>query len=548
MTPFRLVLLSAVLLPVYTVNIDRFIEQIQLPKFSSNRLFPLLKFSFNSKVLTVIFADSVTSGASLAAQDMLKYNMDAKIVVVYKSCIDLTYVTESFVTKGYHNIVYICIDDRAVFTFESFPAIVFQKYQFRETYIPYFPNKIANIKGYPVKVALVQEIPKAMAYTSNGNQYYVGYMYRIIETFVQRIRGTMDSIIMEDQEAITKYRDHDYLKHNMADFMMRIYNMEAENYDWTGFLHVNQNVSDTLELSKHVVITPSPKEIDRGEYIFRPIQSLVWILLFTFLTVATSALYIPSRLLFGIADFSLLWMNLFRTITYQSFNMVYCRSSKTVTTFFFLVTVVGFTVTTFYSTYLGSFVTTPIVEHPLDTMDDIQKSGLKVVILEHSEEWYGFFFPMDKYGDVFVLENITSLSSKLDNFDTTFCYITTELRWKYFIKPQMDMMNRRPFRLSNIAVVDVAFYINLNPQSFYRSELNRFLQLIRDYGLYQYWTNNAYFEGLKYKITEKGILGVANNYFRPLNITFFEKLIIIWIILCGFAFFVFCGELLFVNF
>lgn len=184
---------------------------------------------------------------------------------------------------------------------------------------------------------------------------------------------------------------------------------------------------------------------------------------------------------------------------------------------------IGFILTTWYCSLIGSFVTTTLYEKPFENFEDIRKYGLKI-LTDDFDNILSRFPEIWKNRDVFKNVSRMEFFEHGNAFDTNYGYLEYGDRWEYFYKARMKYENREVFKKTNIIVNYFPIAVHVKANSIFKGHINQYLGIIRDVGLYQHWTKGVFLDALPYKRRE--VLKFCKYYQNDLyirNYSFMDK-------------------------
>lgn len=134
--------------------------------------------------------------------------------------------------------------------------------------------------------------------------------------------------------------------------------------------------------------------------------------------------------------------------------------------------------------------------------------------------------------------------SYANQLNDTFGYLTYGDQWEYYFQPRMDYLNRKIFTETKVLVNYHPIYLRVKKNSIYKESFDRFLNHIRDFGLYQRWTKGAFTEAIYYKLKSKWNIEESYTKFefankiecqgipkiRPINVFYLKYCILLYFV------------------
>lgn len=481
--------------------------------FSKNSTYPILKFSFNSKILHIILTSNFKNLLEIP-KNLLLYQTLSIILIIFQEPISLEAIFQYMLSLSYLNVVcvyYMNFESNSeFFTYDVVgnnfclmdpicnACASYNVSPLLEKNIYHFNGNLKLIKNFEtfsktsISLHTVNEFPRAQLYSTIEA---FGYIARIVHSFSDWVGSGLRLHITSDSalEKIGKKMEKLELESH-SDFSTAF-----EKFYINQNLHEIQKMSTVLEIMPWLIIVPVSKPLPIEYYIFKPFDGIVWFLII--LTVISISVIAKGNFLVNFCDF-------LRATLSQSY--IFHSISKT-SKWHIMCVGFGFIFTTWYISLIGSFVTTNLYNKPLKTFEDIRKSGLKILIDNQAEI---SFSEISQNFDIFQIISRVKFFQHGNLNNDSYGYLEYGDRWEYYFKPRMAYDNRQYFRATGLVVsyFPISFQMKIN--FIYREKFNRFLNLIRDVGLYQGWTKKSFTEAINYKL--KGVLKLCKAYdFNP---------------------------------
>lgn len=476
----------------------------------------ILKFRVTSRLVTLVFS---FEDASLDMLDqLLKYNTNTRILFISANTSSVSIVRDRIRDIKYSRALFIDVTSSSYETFGFFPSFEPTSNTFRETKVRIFESKVKNLHGYEIRVGHVENAPRGMKYyDSEGNLHLMGYVATILKVFCERINGSFTPVLIEDSQEDV---DKKMLSNGEIDFITTYYNFASRNL--SKFYENLQNVSETLELVEMTIMTPAPKEIQEKYYTIKPFDWRVWSIMFALWIYSSGSIAFVARKTSQTGDFSYFLGIVQRAFLNQPFQFPKNNPFQAMKIFYILIILFGFIMNLLYSALLGSFLATQLKEDSINTIEDFIEKKKYVLLASSDYRIIESNFDMDYFGPVFEVVDRAYFRYQKSTLNPSYSYVEKTDHWKYFAYPLMKFHNDFHFQLTQVKLNVFNFYLNINADSLYKEELNRFVYLIRDVGLYQFWCGNAFLDNLRYKLYPYFYSNQRGVTVDPLELDYFE--------------------------
>uniref|UniRef100_T1GCL9 Ionotropic glutamate receptor C-terminal domain-containing protein n=1 Tax=Megaselia scalaris TaxID=36166 RepID=T1GCL9_MEGSC len=197
----------------------------------------------------------------------------------------------------------------------------------------------------------------------------IGRIYKLVNNFIQFINGSVQYILEIDNGA-----SYELLKY--FDFWTKIVSTTLAD-DLKLFPLNCEITSNILEKYNLLVIVPKAEYIDSSQYIAKPVSLSLWVLCLVYLiygsTLLSATFFIIKRDLSTWRTFN----QLLRSLMSQSYTSP--LPGLQMTTVYLLAMSLEFIMTIFYSTFLGSFLTTYIREPQISILEELKRANMKIM-------------------------------------------------------------------------------------------------------------------------------------------------------------------------
>lgn len=488
-----------------------------------------LKFLFGRRCMSTVFFGNATEESVLIVVQFLKLSFMQRTILIFD---DEEFIEMSVsLFKKFQNL--IIINMKSFTKCKCFSDNKGNVHAFNGNVPP--KAVFTDISGEKVIVNGFQYAPYCMVYYNEISKRYefYGLVSHILENFINYINGTANFIPAKElyKRNITEAQPE--IGANFSTFVQFLPGLQ-----YSLNMRISQLRSYPYDHFQVFLVFNSPHQIARDSYAFRPLNPSVWILNMIFIIYA-SALYTVSLKLAKIdksfwSSFSIV----FRSLLAQSFE-----PDKTLVCV--IAVVYGFMLTTAFSAFLGSYLTLLIFEEPLEGWSDIVKRNMTVFISDtyNVDEIRSNVPELDIYK-----EHITYVPPRTKhemiydgNIDSNTAFVENSGHWKYMMVPQMEFYDTRIYRTSKYSFGRSFMFIYHEYSLKYKYRLNRFLGLIKDSGLYNFWCNQAFYENLKYRFYPH-LKITRPTAVDTLTLKYFRKVFQVWSFGLFFASLAFCLE------
>lgn len=476
-----------------------------------------LKFRFSAKLITLVF--SFEKENLQLVDRILRYNTNTRILFISPNTSSVRrIVLDRIRDMKYSRAVFLDSTSLNYETFEFFPSFKAISKTFLRNESLIFVNRELNLHRFEIRVGHVENPPRGMKYyDSEGNLQLLGYVATMLKVFCERINGTFAPVLIEDSE---KFSDTEMLDHGEIDFITTYYNFASRNR--SKFYENLQNVSETLELVEMTIITPSPNEIPEKYYTIKPFGWRIWLTIFVLCLYSSGLVSIISKKTSQYGDFGYFLGIVQRAFIGFAFQYPKSNPFKAMKIFYMLLILFGFIINVFYSALLGSFLVAQLSEDPINTVEDFKQNQKYIILPLADYRVIETVFDMNYFESVFQLVDRPYFRYQKNILNTSYSYVEKTDHWKYFSYPLMDFHNDFRFHLTQIKLNVFNFYLNMNADSLYKDKLNRFIYLIRDVGLYQFWCRDAFLDNMRYKLYPYSYSYKDYSIVDPLDLDYFE--------------------------
>ncbi|CAD7077000.1 unnamed protein product [Hermetia illucens] len=267
-------------------------------------------------------------------------------------------------------------ENQKLYSFNPFPTLRIEKLPGGSECKDVFPNKVTNLKGFPIRTVQKYDHPRSFMYTNyKGRKVIGGYLAKVFYSWVSIHNASVE--IVDNTTVFIPDLVKRYLLQNKIDVAQHyLIPKDTENLTSTSSIYYG----------KLCTVVPQSSPIPPPLYLLLPFKPKVWYLIIYTIVYVTIADSICSFLVYGRLDLGRAFCNILRAIMYQGVERKNFRYRPFVAVRGQLF-VLGFILTNLFLGLLSSFVTVVVYEPESNTFEDIERSGVRL-LLQRSEFTY----------------------------------------------------------------------------------------------------------------------------------------------------------------
>lgn len=500
-------------------------DYLNLPRYENKNLgnikISTLKLQFNSEILTIIVTDKISKIPINFINRFLIFSKLETVLIISanEDFQSLNKTMHNFYRMRFTNIIHLDVVDfennQMLTSFESFP-------NFNLVTRPNFKKEtVTNIMLKEVPINFHRMWPFVLI--GKTDDEIGGISFHILKTFVKYINGTF---IYKAHRSMDTQLIH-------SDVYYSLPFLPLDQYKAL-YPYSSEVVSNVLDTSDYIIIMPKAKPTLKKLYLVRIFSKeiLIFTLVFVFFGSVMFSIYEKSTE--KEVTFWRIFGHLFRSSLAQSFP--WSTTFNLTSMFYFIPIWFGFILTLWFNAILGSFVTTTLYDKQAITFDDMRMMNIKFASyrdLSYAEK--------ERFKE--IPENLFVELSAQDHYllhfiPNEYAVAVYSHFWKYVMVPFMTFYKNTFFVLSDHVLETSVYRILLQPNCPFKETLNRFIDLIKDVGLYKHWCDSFFIDGLKDKFHGHHHY-VKRDSIQVLQIDFFTYpmlILIVGLTLAGSAF------------
>lgn len=196
----------------------------------------------------------------------------------------------------------------------------------------------------------------------------------------------------------------------------------------------------------------------------------------------------------------------------------------------------GFILTTWFNAILGSFTTTTLYDKQARTFDDMKNQNIKLAVSDD---------PLNLFKDISKDLVVFMESEELNNLvwaPNEYAKAMDSLAWNYFLVPFMNFYRRTFYIRGDQNLVTSFLHMSQRLETPHKEQLNRFIELIKDNGLYKHWCDIIYIDLMNSKIFSQYKFYTEQSSIQVLQLDFFTYAYLAWAVGLTLSFIVFLLE------
>lgn len=511
-----------------------------------------LAYSFHAKTMFIFFVEAQVSRYRMEAiHRRTEFFMDAWIIIVLPN--NSSESNKFDYVQAFHDIFHVNIIALDLKSFEA------EKKYYSMSLFPTFKKEIKTfVKAPPMKTNAMNAQGKRINFLCTDVRDYCsksprhhktlfGIHYYMIREFTKFINAD-----------IKVYHKNDRFKH--VDYNSSVghlpYNLVGAHSKFMIYHWKKSIITTRYSLD---VVVPTPVEMAQKYYIIRPFTSEIWITLTSFIIYTSVLLKLTFIVIKKESELMNLIGEVIKALLGQSIN--FKQKKRMVTVIQVMLIVFSFIVNIWYLSILGSFLTTHIYEKHLETVDDLHEYGTPMVMyqsyfnrfVDKDNQVSGNFFNSEKKlaklkDQIEITQNETLFFSLI--MKERYAFIMDSFRYENTYYPLMRFYNNYKFEKTDILLADSFHVFQDDPYSPYKTAFRRFVSLISDVGLLQYWQQDrSFIDRLQFNSVK---LGDRNNFWdfhkdtEPvvvLTLDYFLYIYLLWVLGVVMSILAFCCEM-----
>lgn len=506
-----------------TTSLDGF-NYLNLPRYDKTWT---LKLYFNNNFLSIILIDQISKSPLDLIEQIQQFSKLSTVVIISRSkdlkC--LNRIMEILYKMHFINVIHLDIEtfeeNKTFTTFNSFP-----EYQLISK-TKYEKQTVKDIMGKNVFIFFQYRIPYCFNDKQENN--LAGFSSHFFINFVKFVNGTLNYKLAELQfmhnlDTIFRNSSNTSVLHT-NDFLSSVPLVPQVTYK-EFYPFTSEMQSNYLDYSKFVILIPRSKSTEKKLYLLRIFSFGIWSSTLTFVIFASFVLSMHNVIRNKKANFWRAIGQFLRSCLGQAFpggTTVNFNSHLYFVSIWF-----GFVLTAWFSSILGSFTTTMLTEKQPRSLEDMRMQHIKLAVRYPLKEsnYTKMFIKFEEAKDVIVFVNESEIIS-LAIHPKEYAISVNSVVWYYFMVPLMEFYRNKYYIKGDFIMEDSFLRVIYRNDSIYKEQINRFIGLTRESGLYQHWCDIVHLEAMQMNLNPYDY-HQENNVIGALGLDFFTYPYCIW--------------------
>ncbi|XP_073817372.1 uncharacterized protein [Musca autumnalis] len=377
---------------------------------------------------------------------------------------------------------------------KPYPEFHWQLRSLKDKKLVYFPQHWRNLQGVNITTHTDQATPSTIAYKDEkGNWKLNGHAARLVLLFAEHFNGTLRMYKPLNEGEIGHFTIvGDMVTKGLIDIAMCLY----IGFSLESFIYA----SDIYEIGQGMIIVPCAQPLTTrdmfrillNEYFFGTV--VVCCVLFSVLHFVIDYyfdgnlnyldLVFNNRIIGGVLGLSFSG----RRSPWRSLKLVYI-----------ILFIAGLNINTQFSANMNTLFTSPPHYHQIETLADINESGLKIKVEKLDLSLMGGIL-LDIFRNIIISEDRVEYWKMRFNFNTTAGYYAPSSQWKLINLKQKYHRYKSFCTYENLTIHRfIPWSILLQPNSQYKEAFNNLLHRVHQAGLLDAWYESAFNDLVKLK-------------------------------------------------
>ncbi|XP_061392260.1 uncharacterized protein LOC133327733 [Musca vetustissima] len=396
-------------------------------------------------------------------------------------------------------------------TMDSIPEMNIKSVNLND-YIVMRKNRVVNLQGYPVKVAVGSKPPRVNAFfDEEGNLQLGGYYGHIVSMFISRFNATMDYVIMPNMSSYSILSCIESILEQTSDICSDAI-LFGNGIETTRPLHV---------VSSHLVV-PFDKPLENYNYFRKPFTIDVWICIaISFISTIVLLILIEYKE-YGQLRLVNSIFTTFSSLICASFSVehlppIYHYGVETILIFS------GFMISNYYLAVLSALLLTKIYEREIESIQDVLDHNLTIVTTEFQQYVLEVTKAPDRIRQQTVVFTEEEAVRNMQLLNTDYVYFGINAETDFFLYQQKYLSRPRMKKLEDEAVTTDIGEIPMRAYWPLQDLLMSHMENIFASGITMYLETETFEEGIR----QGDISFIPNRdlYVEPLSLEYF--------VLCG---------------
>ncbi|CAD7076997.1 unnamed protein product [Hermetia illucens] len=382
--------------------------------------------------------------------------------------------------------------NKKLYSFSPFPTLTIEKLPEGSVFEDLFPNKVGDLKGYPIRTVLKYDHPRSFTYTNYKSEMaFGGYLSKTFYTWITTHNASIQVIDDGHRDILNRPQIMNFLQNNTIDLAPHVLGLNVENMDSTS----------AILFGTVCIIVPQSSPIAPHNYLLLPFDRGVWYLILCIVIYVTFIECICGLLVYGRLDIGDAFCNLLLCIMYQSLERRSFKYRPFVAIHGQLM-LLGFILTNLFLGLLSSFLTVVVYERQSNTFEDIDKSGVKLMLEKDEFDYFvAFGIILAKFKHLFIFLSHEELMEQLRTLNDSYGYMIPSDKYEmiHFIEKPL---RRKIFHKTAIDSFGASSGMTIRDDAFFLDSFNKHITRTFDGGLNAKWINDIGRESIEVGIVK----------------------------------------------
>ncbi|XP_055854427.1 uncharacterized protein LOC129918103 [Episyrphus balteatus] len=490
---------------------EKLIEEVGIPVIlaTENSSF-YLKQNFNENLLTIIQFDEESAAAEELLQrlsEILQHLRFCKTIFMLKS-----FLRNDVVLKRLFNFCWQNRMINVVAVFQNFgTSSIFYSYSnfgmfkieeftwSKEDSVDVFPDRMRDLHRITLPILFGGSEPGViLSGNVNSSKIAGGLIWHFFHAFAKRHNAKLNRSSVST--TLSSNQMHRLVFNETIEIAGASMIVVQYPIEWYSYPYQMYDVSVILPLEPSIPIYKVFAYVFHGE----AFGLLLVVLISLSISLATAAKFTGSSR--KLRDF-LFNIDPFRGMLGQSITEE-PTARLSLKILYSLIFMLGIIMVTSYDAFLQSFMTEPPKEKFIETFEDLQHSGLKILAYKADLDTLMYKIRPDFmkiYSNLFQVETDFEILTKTrDSLNTKYAFTSSTAKWNVYDN-QQKFFGQQLFRWSETMLLleKKLSSISMNENSIYMKTLNNHILATQASGLLDFWTKRGFFELMQVGKIEK---------------------------------------------
>lgn len=422
--------------------------------------------------------------------------------------------------KGFVYSAVYNLESSELYSLRPFPEPHLTKIESNSKPFEIFKDRMKNFEEFEFKVPIKVDPPRVLF--SKKTRRFTGTGMELFNAFLKRHNGKIT-----------------FIKQNLNDLSYFQGNSDCVQLLKSEFIDVCVNAFGTpgneefsasypFFINDYCFVLPLQGEVPKYMYLVLPFTGKMWLLIITsFVSICLIEFLVKRICINRNQEFGPIFSKVLAHYIRVSPSPGPRNKNKITNAFGVIEHIFGFILSNIYLTFLATFLSTPVPKEPPNTLEDIYRSGIKVIIPSFESKLLEKlnYLHESKYSNIFYKTSMDKIVMHRKTMDRSFGFLMTRDKWEFYMTQQRELhISEQRFYVSKVCPSSFYLWFPIRIDSPFKTSLDRFIYNIFDTGLYWKWRTDAIAEGFR-----SGFLEVIHTkYVNPYEDLLVEQLRLLW--------------------